>query len=131
MINNGSITRMPALAPPVLNWEEPKANLKVAPKQGANSSFSYIAQTPKYAEAYSTLGPYGSYYSYLSYNHGNQPWLAKDTGLWIAWSTPTQPNFYALSKVTPKTSAAGVLQAQKTMGSLLQLRQPYITQSPS
>jgi hypothetical protein len=130
MIDNGTITPIPAHGPPVLNWEEPYAQVKLAPKQGASGSFSYIAPTIKYAEAFQ-LGPYGSYYSYLSYNHGNQPWLAKDTGMWTAWSTPTQPNFYALSKVTPKTSAAGVLYAQQTMGTLLQLRTPYVTQSPS
>lgn len=126
MNNVGSITPIPAHPGQYLEWEEPKAALKIASKQGASSSFDYIAPTPKYAEAYSSgLGPYPSYWSYLSYNHGNQPYMAKDSGIWTAWSTPKLPNWYSMSKVSPKTSAPGNQQAQQTMAALLQLRQPY------
>jgi hypothetical protein len=129
MQNAGLITRIPSHPGQPLDFTQPKPGLQLYSHNGVvGDSFSYIAPTPKYVEAYSSgMGPYPSYWNYLSYNIGNQPYSPIDAGIYVAYRTPTLPNWYSLSKVSPKTSAAGVLQAQQTMSSLLQLRQPIGT----
>jgi hypothetical protein len=132
MMNVGTTTRIPSHPGQYLDWQQPKMQtVALSHSSGGGGvymdSFSYIAPTPKYAEAYSSLGPYPVYWSYKSYNIGNQPYSPIDAGVFVAFRTPTLPNWYSLSKVSPKTSAAGVLQAQQTMSSLLQLRQPIGT----
>ncbi len=112
-----------------LNWVETQANVKVAPKQGVASGFTYMFPVPKYAEAYSSMtGPgWGGYISYLSYNHGNQPYMAFDSGINTAFHTPALPNWYALSKVSPKSSAPGVQLAQLKLAQQFALLNPLGT----
>lgn len=117
-------TGMPSHYPPYLNWTESKASLKVAPKAGASSSFQYIFPAQKYVEAYAaqTGKGWGGFITYLNYNHGNQPYAAFDSGIRTAHFTPRLPNWYALSKVSPKSSAPGIQKAQDTMAQQLALR---------
>lgn len=115
-----AVSRMPSHGGPWLDWTI-NVNRKAAPHNGATDSFQYIAPTPKYAEAYaSQTGPgWGGFISYLNYNHGNQAYDPIDSGLNTAFRTPALPNWYALSKVSPKTSAPGTQMAQLQLGKML------------
>lgn len=127
MINN-NITKvgLPSHWFPWDNWVL-KPQLYAAVHGGAAPSFNYIAPTPKYAEAYTSMtGPgWGAYVTYLNYNHGNQPYDYKDAGF-NATRTPTTTAHiqFPLSKVSPKTSAPGTQLAQTTMAQMLASRNP-------
>lgn len=100
------------------------ANRKAAPHNGATDGFTYMTPVIKYAEAYNAMtGPgWGSYISYLNYNHGNQPYSPVDSGLNTAYRTPSTPNWYSLSKVSPKSSTYSVQIAQQSVANMLQYR---------
>lgn len=118
-------SRMPSHGGPWLDWSQPKVAERMISHNGVSGeSFTYIAPTPKYVEAYNAMtGPgWGGYVSYLNYNHGNQPYDHVDSGLNTAFRTPQLPNWYALSKVSPKTSAAGTQQAQLQLSRMLASR---------
>ena len=122
---SGYSSRMPSHPGQPLDWRI-RTERKAAPHNGATDSFSYIAPTPKYVEAYNAMtGPgWGAYVTYLNYNHGNQPYDAIDSGLNTAFRTPLLPNWYSLSKVVPKTSSFSVQQAQQLVSNMLAAKSP-------
>lgn len=104
-----------------------KPQLYAAVHGGAAPSFNYIAPTPKYAEAYTSMtGPgWGAYVTYLNYNHGNQPYDYKDAGFNATRTPSTTAHIqWPLAKVSPKTSAPGTQVAQNTMAQMLASRNP-------
>lgn len=113
-------SKLPSHGGQPLDWKN-KPNLQLANHGGANIGFDYMFPVSKYVEAYA-LGP--TYVSYLSYQIGNQPYAYYDyTGL----QTPRVPNWLALQKVSPKSSAAGIQQAQVQLGRMLANRSvPYM-----
>ena len=132
MINgqtNHVSTPMPSKLGLVPDWTLQNPDRRIAFHSGAGENFTYMFPVIKYAEAYNAMtGPgYGGYVNYLNYNHGNQPYDAIDSGLNTAFRTPALPNWYALAKVSPKSSAPGIQQAQQQIGTTLQYRQPIGT----
>lgn len=115
MINAKSVTKMPSHPQRTVDWQ-PNPSLYVANHGGANFSFSYIAPVSKYVEAYA-LGP--NWVSYKSYNSGNQPYNFRD---YSGRQTPIMPNWLALQKVSPKSSAPAIQAAQLQMARLLAAR---------
>lgn len=114
-MNSPVVTKMPSHPQRVVDWKT-NASLYLANHGGANMSFSYIAPVSKYVEAYA-LGP--NWVSYKSYNIGNQPYnFHQYSGSY----TPTNPNWLALQKVSPKSSAPGIQAAQIQMARLLAAR---------
>ena len=116
---------MPAHPGQYLDWKI-RAERKLAPHNGATDGFTYMFPVQKYVEAYSSMqGPgWGGFVTYLNYNHGNQPYSPIDSGLNTAFRTPALPNWYSLSKVSPKTSAPGTQVAQQQLSNMLALRTP-------
>lgn len=116
---------LPSHYPPYNDWII-KSDLLNVPHAGVGQSFNFIASTPKYVEAYNAqTGPgWGEFVTYLNYNHGNQPYKPDGQGLNTARSTPALPNWYALSKVSPKMSAPGVQLAQQQLGQMLSAKTP-------
>jgi hypothetical protein len=121
---------LPAHGTPYLEWTQPDIAREMISHNGVSGQgFSYMFPVPKYAEAYSSMtGPgWGGFISYLNYNHGNQPYMAMDSGINTAFHTPAIPNWYALSKVSPKSSAPGVQLAQLQLAQAFALRNPLGT----
>ena len=129
MIASNNTTRLPPHPySGHLDWQI-NTNRKVAPHGGATDSFTYVFPVPKYSEAHrSNAGGSGgnNYISYLNYNHGGQLYDYKDAGF-NATRTPKVPNWYALSKVSPKSSMPGIQLAQTQVSQLLMNRgMPYM-----
>lgn len=120
MLPANNSTVIPAHPGQPLDWKI-RVERKMAPHNGATDSFDYIAPTPKYCEAYTSMtgpGP-GGFVTYLNYNHGNQPYDNLDQGLNVAYRTPRLPAFLELKKVSPKTSSYGTQQAQVQISQML------------
>ena len=114
-MNYNGVTKLPAHPGVPLDWKT-KPALQMANHGGANISFSYIAPVSKYVEAYA-LGP--NWLSGKAYMVGNQPYnFHQYNGAY----TPTNPNWLALQKVSPKSSAPGIQAAQIQMARLLAAR---------
>lgn len=116
---------MPPHTGPWLDWNINVAR-KAAPHNGATDSFQYIFPTPKYVEAYTSMGGpgWGAYWTYLNYNHGNQPYDWRDAGF-NAWRAPVAEAHIQLPlmKISPKSSAPGLQLAQQQMSWLIAQRQ--------